>query len=58
MTIADGKKALAAYEAATGKKVSVVWIMDQNKTQGEAGKNAGSYFVAYTDDLESTLIWY
>jgi hypothetical protein len=32
--------------------------MDQNKTQGEAGKNAGSYFVAYTDDLESTLIWY
>jgi thiamine biosynthesis lipoprotein len=58
MTIADGKKALAAYEAATGKKVSVVWIMDQNKTQGETGKTAGSYFVAYTDDLESTLIWY
>ena len=58
MTVADGKKVVAAYEAATGKKVSVVWIMDPDKTQNESGKTAGSYFVTYTDDLKDTLIWY
>jgi thiamine biosynthesis lipoprotein len=58
MTIADGKKVIDAYESATGKTVSVVWIMDPDKTQGESGKTAGNYFVSYTDDLKDTLVWY
>jgi thiamine biosynthesis lipoprotein len=58
MTIADGKKCVAAYEAATGKKISVVWIMDTDKTQNATGKTTGSYFVTYTDDLEGKIIWY
>lgn len=58
MSVADGKKALAAYEAASGKKVSAVWIMDPDKAQNETGKTEGSYFVTYTDDIKDDLIWY
>ena len=58
MTVEDGKKVLAAYEAATGKKVSVIWIMDPDKMQNETGKTTGSYFVTYTDDIKDTIIWY
>lgn len=58
MSIEDGKNTIAAYEKATNKKVSAVWIMDTDKTQNEEGKTTGNYYVVATEDLQDTLIWY
>ena len=58
MTVEDGKKVIAAYEQATGKTVSVIWIMDPDKTQNESGKTTTNYFVTYTDDLKDAIVWF
>ena len=57
MSVEEGKQVLKKYTADTGKDAQAVWIMDQNKTQNEDGKNVESYFITYTDGLKDLITW-
>ncbi len=57
MSIEDGKKVLAEYRRKSGDECEAVWMMDPDKNQDQDGRNAGSLFVVYTENLEDRIIW-
>ena len=57
MSLEEGKQLLKTYEEKNGQKADAIWIMDQDKSQGQDGKKIANYVITWTNGLEGKLTW-